>query len=261
MAGADFFRTGHSANEKSMKAALTLAGFILLAGLQPASAAYSVALNGIASLFSHKLATLVLGRGENYPPTGFTLAEGESQFGIKLLAVDAAGQRVQIEQHGKKIYLRLTGAAAMTGGATVEVTVKSAAPAPGEWSVESYLNSEAVRRIQAGQTPWPTTIAGGNPARTAAENSDATPDKSNFNPAPVAATATAAADFTKELWYQDSLVIEQQRAATVAAVLAGDKTPWPRTPLTPPGTPSRLLDRETIYGDHIPGLRPYGFVD
>ena len=245
-----------------MKAALMLAGSLLLAGLHPAAAAYSVELNGIVSLFSHKTALLVLGRGENNKPASFMLSEGEAQFGIKLLAVDVAGQRVQIEQHGKKSYLRLYGAPNISDDTAVEPAVKpNRQPVPGELSVDSYLASEEVRRIQAGNPIYKFTSAGNsrnkNEANRSADSSSGNGSKSSSS----AAATDGAGDFTKELWYQDSLVIEQQRAATVAEVLAGQKTPWPRTPLTPTGTPGQLLDRETLYGDHIPGLRVYGFVD
>ena len=245
-----------------MKAALILAGSLLLAGLHPAAAAYSVELNGIVSLFSHKTALMVLGRGEDNKPTSFTLSEGESQFGIKLLAVDVAGQRVQIERHGKISYLRLSGAPNITADPAVETAVKPISqPVPGELSVDSYLASEEVQRIQAGNPIYKFISAESNRKKNDANRSDdSNPGNGSKNSSSSAAT-TGAGDFTKELWYQDSLIIEQQRAATVAEVLAGQRDPWPRTPLTPTGTPSQLLDRETVYSNHIPGFRVYGFVD
>ena len=245
-----------------MKAALILAGLLLLAGLHPAAAAYSVELNGIVNLFSHKMALLVLGRGEDNKPASFTLSEGESQFGIKLLAVDVAGQRVQIERHGKISYLRLSGAPNITADPAVETAVKPISqPVPGELSVEAYLASEEVRRVQAGNPIYKFTSAESSRKKNDANRSDdSNPGNGSKNSSSSAAT-TGAGDFTKELWYQDSLIMEQQRAATVADVLAGRKSPLPRTPLTPPGTPGQLLDRETIYSDHIPGFRVYGFVD
>ena len=245
-----------------MKAALILAGSLLLASLHPAAAAYSVELNGIVSLFSHKTALLVLGRGENFKSTSFMLSEGESQFGIKLLAVDVAGQRVQIERHGEKSYLRLAGAPNITADPAVETAVTpNNQPVPGELSVDGYLASEGVRRIQAGNPIYKFTAAESpqnkNDANRSADSNPGNDSKSSSS----SASTAGATDFTGELWYQDSLIIERQRAATVAEVLSGEKTPWPRTPLTPLGTPGRLLDRETVYSDHIPNFKFYGFVD
>ena len=212
-----------------MKAALMLAGSLLLASLHPAAAEYSVELNGIVSLFSHKTALMVLGRGENNKPTSFTLSEGESQFGIKLLAVDVAGQRVQIERHGEKSYLRLYGAPNISDDTAVETAVKlNRQPVPGELSVDSYLASEDVQRIKSGNPIYKLTSAGNSRNKSDARSSDdSNPGNVSKNSSSSAATA-GTSDFTKELWYQDSLIIEQQRAATVADVLAGQKTPWRR---------------------------------
>ena len=229
--------------------------------MHPAAAAYSVQLNGIVGLFTPKMAMFVLGRGENYQPTSFMLSEGESQFGIKLLAVDVAGQRVLIERYNKKSYLNLRGTPNLTAAAPAPPVVATTnPPAPGELSVDKYLGSEAVQRIKAGNPVW-SAAPPASRQNTGAPGDNAGAADSENN-AGNSSTATAApADFTKELWYQDSLTIEQERAATVAEVLSGQKTPWPRTPLTPPGTPAQLVDRETLYGSYIPGLRPYGFVD
>jgi len=231
-----------------MKTALLLAGSLLLAGLQPA-AAYTVQLNGIVGLFNPKMAMFVLGRGENYPPTSFMLAEGESQFGIRLLAVDVTGQRVQIECYNKKSYLNLCGTPNVTNAVAAPTGVtQTRQPVPGELSVASYLASEAVQRIKEGNPLWvPAAPAGRQNTGSGTDN---------------AGTGTAVPeDFTKELWYQDSLALERARAETVAEVLSGERSPYPLTPLTPPGTPGQLLNQDVIYSDHISGFRTYGFVD
>jgi len=208
------------------------------------------------------MAMFVLGRGENSQSTSFMLSEGESQFGIKLLAVDVAGQRVQIERYNQKSFLNLCGTPNLTAAAAVPAVVATTTnpSAPGALSVEGYLASEAVQRIKAGNPLWvPTASASRQNTGSGADNAGAANSENSANNS--SASTAFPEDFTKELWYQDSLVIEQERAATAADVLSGQKTPFPRTPLTPPGTPGQLLDRETIYADHISGLRPYGFVD
>ena len=65
--------------------------------------------------------------------------------------------------------------------------------------------------------------------------------------------AVAVQDQSSQEWYVESMVIEQSRASTTQEVLAGDMTPWPRTPLTPPGTPANLVGQEVFFSNHMPG--------
>ncbi|MEI8288651.1 MAG: hypothetical protein WCH99_04215 [Verrucomicrobiota bacterium] len=246
-----------------MKAALILAASLLLAGWFPASAAGLVELNGIVCLFGGKTALLVLSREAEAKPTSFMLSEGESQFGIKLLAVDVARQRVLIEQFGLKQYLRICSAPNLTISADGETGAEAGGfRLSGEKAVEEFLASEVVQRIKSGDYVWNGRASGGNQNTQAADNAD--------NPA-AASTATAQKDtaqkdtaqkdYTKEYWYQDCLATEECRIRYAKEVLAGEMTPLPRTPLTPPGTPGKLMDREIIYSNRIPGYRMVGYVD
>ena len=236
-----------------MKTALILSASLLLAGGFPASAASSVELNGIVCLFGGKSAILVLSRETEANPTSFMLSEGESQFGIKLLAVDAARQRVLIEQSGLKQYLKICYAPNLTTPANGETGVETGGlRLLEEKAVADFLASEVVQRIKAGDYVWYGRTSGGNQTAEAANTAD--------NSAPASSSRTQK-DYTKENWYQDCLGIEESRINYAKEILAGEIPPLPRTPLTPPGTPGKLMDREILYSSHIPGYRMTGYVD
>ncbi len=253
---------------------------LLLAGGLAASAD-SVALKGITSLFGEKMAFLVLYQPAQTQPLNFALAEGESQFGFKLLAVDAAGHRVQVEQCGVKRYLRLGNAPDVAAPANPDpaeaadqpVIIK---PVPADrQAVASYLASDEVERIRAGHPVW--NSAGGGAGKTAggSQNFSPVPNEvaagNNLGQGAVAGgsagssnppgTGPAQNNYTDELWFQESMSIEQSRAMTVDEVLAGKMTPFPRTPLTPPGTPAPLVGQEVYFANYIPGFQVTGFLN
>jgi hypothetical protein len=71
-----------------------------------------VELNGVSSFFGHQRAFFVLNQPDQPGPCSFTLAVGESRFGIKLLAVNEALDHVEIENGGQKQTLRIRSATA-----------------------------------------------------------------------------------------------------------------------------------------------------
>ena len=77
----------------------------------------------------------------------------------------------------------------------------------------------------------------------------------------IGANSSTAPDVTQAFWYQESMNIEQSRIETAAEVLAGNATPWPRTPLTPAGTNPQLVGAETFFGNQIPGFITPGFLN
>jgi hypothetical protein len=68
-------------------------------------------------------------------------------------------------------------------------------------------------------------------------------------------SAIALKDQSETEWYQESVSIEQSWIQTAQSVLVGDMTPWPRTPLTPAGTPGDLVGEETFFSSHTPGFK------
>jgi hypothetical protein len=239
---------------------------LLLLGLLRGAAEDAVELNGITCLLGSKMACLLLYQTARPKPINFMLAEGESQFGVKLLAVDAAGGRVQIQHQGAKKYLRIGSVPGMSALAAPEPVKATARPAlPDAQAVAGYLAGEEVKRIQAGNPVW-----NGMGASAAKNNSSAGQNTSggqndaagtgSGNSSPSTAPSSQN-DYAGEVWYQESVSIEQSRAMTVNDVLAGTMTPWPRTPLTPANTPAQLISREVFFSNHIPGFRVTGFLN
>ena len=247
-----------------MKASLIPGALLLLAGSLNSSAADLVELNGITCLCGEKMAFLVLHQPAQTDPLNFALAEGESQFGFKLLAVDAIGHRVQIEKCGVKKFLRLgcapdvtalnhlQPAAAADPGALVEPVSMDGS------SVASYLNSEELQRIKSGHPIWNAAVAGVDKKNTGGQNASA---GNNAVAASNPGAPSSQPDYTGELWYQESLSIEQSRAMTANDVFTGKLTPFPRTPLTPPETPGQLVGQEVYFANYIPGFRVTGFLN
>ena len=312
MAGADVSAPAIPPEKPNVKPILLLGAALLLAGGMSLAAADSVELNGITCLPGENLACFLLYQPTLTKPLTFMLGEGESRFGFKLLAVDAPGHRVLVEQCGVKKYVRIgsapelivtpagpKAATAMTNPAAT-VTKPTAAE---EQAVARYLASDEVQRIQAGKPILPGALASavnnsassqnsaagaGNAGQnanavnstggqTANAASDANNLGQNFNAgtggdlvasvgtssgSPASAAAPAGQNsYTGEVWYQESLALEQWRAMTAAQVLDGSMTPFPRTPLTPPGTPTQLVGQDVYFASHIPGYKVIGYLD
>ncbi len=247
-----------------MKAFLIPGAFLLLAGSLNSSAADLVELNGITSLCGEKMAFFILHQPARTDPLNFALAEGESQFGFKLLAVDPIGHRAQIEKCGVKKILRLGSASDVTVTAKPEPAMTigqpvldQSVPADGK-SVASYLASEALQRIKSGHPIWNGTVAGADKKNTGGQNASA---GNNAVAASNSGAPSTQPDYANEEWYQESVSIEQSRALTANEVLAGRLTPFPRTPLTPPETPGQLVGQEVYFANYIPGFRVTGFLN
>jgi hypothetical protein len=247
-----------------MKASLIPGALLLLAGGLNSSAADLVELNGITCLCGEKMAFFVLHQPARTDPLNFALAEGESQFGFKLLAVDAIGHRVQIEKCGAKKFLRLGAAPDLTVTANPEPAttigqpaLDKSVPADGK-SVASYLASEELQNIKSGHPIWTAAVAGADKKNTGGQNASA---GNNAVAASNPGIPSSQPDYTGELWYQESLSIEQSRALTANDVLAGRLTPFPRTPLTPPETPGQLVGQEVYFANYIPGYQVTGFLN
>ena len=205
----------------------------------------AVELIGMAAILGDNRAIFVFNQPMPSSPRSFMLVEGESRFGIRLLAVDAASGCVRIENGGRKQSLRIC-------------------TAPTLLSDSSGRGDLADDEMKAGNPGWGTLPETGN-GSTANGNRSSSNQNSNSgsNSAPGQSPvsnsngvdpATAPKDQSNAEWYQESLSIEQSRLETAQSVLAGEMTPWPRTPLTPAGTPANLISGETFFSNHIPGF-------
>jgi hypothetical protein len=217
-----------------------------------AAAAVPVALSGVCNILGDPRAVLVLhpeAAGQNV-----ILAEGESAAGIKLLAVDMAASCVRIENGGQAQTLRL--------GNAPHFALLGEASGPGQYFLARGRDGMVgtpgadgvVAAILPGNPGWGTLppLAGGNGAGTQPISSmtiappAAAGNASNVDPA-IALKSPADTE-----WYQESLGIEQSRKDTAQQVLAGEMDAWPRTPLTPPGTPAALLGDGMFFSNHLP---------
>ena len=294
-----------------MKTSWFLGALLLMAGGISLPAADSVELNGITCLPGENLACFLLYQPTLTKPLTFMLGEGDSRYGFKLLAVDAPGRRVLVEQCGVKKFVRIGSAPELlvtpakpkaVMSTTEQVATVTKPTREEEQAVARYLASEAVQRIQAGKPIPPGALdnatknsANGQNTATGAGNTvqnanagtsnggqtasaavDANNPGQNFNAgtggglvasvgssgSPTSsATPSGQNSYTSEVWYQQSLALEQWRAATAAQVLDGSMTPFPRTPLTPPGTPTQLVGQDVYFASHIPGYKVIGFLN
>ena len=234
-----------------MKTALTLAT-LLLAALGTLRAA-TVELSGFACLFNEKLALLVLYPSPPATPVNFTLSEGQEQNGIKLVAVDTVNHRVAIEQDGVRKIVSLSGTPILDNNAGQPGTDVAGSTLDPQALATYLAGNEETKRIQAGNPVW-KGAGGGNGGASIQTGG-------NVNNSAGSTGSANAPDYTKEPWYQDSVVMEQTRLATAQDVANGDASPLPRTPLTPDITPPQLIGKETFYGNHIPHFIVPGYVE
>jgi hypothetical protein len=240
---------------------------ILALGLMLAPAGFCqprmVELNGLVALGNEKLALLTLKTDGSDGPASFMLAEGQARNGVKLLHVDMTNRRAEVDQAGMRETIVISGQAklvATVGGGTDGGTNGLNRPVDPA-VLAAYLNGDEVDKIKAGAPV--VAFFGGAAASgtgTASGNSSGAANGSSTSPGSGQSTAKTA-DHSNEVWYQESVNIEQARLATAQDVVAGNATPWPRTPLTPASTPAQLIGPETVFGNQIPRWVPPGLVD
>ncbi len=242
---------------------------ILIAATHQASAfgpqvERSLELNGISDTFGHKSAFFVLARPDVWAmPRSFMLAVGESQYGIKLLSVDADFSHVQIERDGLKQSLRLRSAMDLLPPTVSEMTgTPGKTSARGEDGLAENMGpNNLVDARLAGMPGYGSLPAissrSPSPVKNPAPGAASTPGSkpSNSNDPNGVDPAIVFQDQSQSEWYQESANIERNRKETAPAVLAGEMDPWPRTPLTPSGISDKLIGNETFFSDHIPGYR------
>lgn len=126
----------------------------------------TVEVNGIVSLFGQNTAFLVLHPTAREKSVSFALSEGDTRYGVKLLAVDVARHRVKIEHSGAVACLRLGSA---PGSLRWTMDSASSDGFPGERNLtagqqsglESFLNGHSAEEIRSGQ-PAAALLPGGS---------------------------------------------------------------------------------------------------
>jgi len=276
--------------EGMMKRPFTFITFWLMAGLCVDAASpvvlcasnppLAVELTGLTTILGDNRAIFVLNQPGPSSPRSFMLVEGESRFGITLLAVDAASGCVQIENGGHRQSLRICSTPTLLSQSSnrgaAGYQTKSFDRDGNGFAGNSGTGDPVDNETLAGNPGWGTLPRIGNSSTsngsssTSNQNSNSTTSNPNSTSNPNFASgkstapnsngsngvdpATALKDPSNTEWYQESASIEQNRLETAQSVLAGEMTPWPRTPLTPAGTPADLIAGETFFANHIPGF-------
>jgi hypothetical protein len=280
-------------NNPPMKTPLLLGVVLLLAGGLSSPAADSVELNGISCLGSQNLACFLLFQPAAVKPINFMLAEGESKYGFTLVAVEAAKRRVVVQQCGVKKYVRINSTPELIP--TNDPEAETVAPgrhsiplqASDKAAVAAYLAADDAARILAGNPRLPVAVVpgavnGSNSGHgTSTGQNDAGPDvasppggsgtsSSSGNQGvntgitggnSTGTTGTGPDNSQNQLWIQESTSLEQSRLQTWDQVLSGQLEPLPRTPLTPPGTPSQLVGQDVFFANFIPGFKETGYLN
>jgi hypothetical protein len=215
----------------------------------------AVELNGIVNFSGFDCAFFVLDQPGSSALRSFMLTQGESRFGIKLLAMDATSGCVQIVNCGQKQSLRICSAPDLT---LSSVSGAADYPAKSFVSVNGGINSfgDSDSDVSVDPATIPGNPGFGTIPKSASAQSSPTPNSSSASTTDSRGTDPAVTfqDQANADWYQDAAIMEQERRETAQQVLSGEMTPFPLTPLTPPGTPSQLIGDDAIYADHIPGF-------
>ena len=220
------------------------------------AASVGVELNGLCNILGDRRAVLVVS-----PEAGaqnIVLAEGESFGEIKLIAVDMATRQVLIDNGGQTQTLRLCGTPSLSPFADASGQTERYLAHGLDGMVGSLGADGKVAETSPGNPGWGTLpmIAAANSAAkkpSAAATQPAAPSAGDSGVSPIASPANPANTQPDTEWYQESESLEQNRRETAAQVLAGEMEPWPRTPLTPAGTPAALVGKELFFSSHVPG--------
>jgi hypothetical protein len=248
-------------------AIIALTGSLLAnAGGNPA-APLPVELNGIANFFGVQQAFFVLTQAGT---DNFALSPGETKNGIKLIAIDAVANLVQIEYAGQRESLRICRAPDLTASSTVGSRWPAGQPLtdllltnnddvidPNQPGNPGFGTIPPLAGAAAAQAKKSSTDAGGlNPVadNAAAQGGNSPADGNGPNP------AEQLKSHANEDWYQDALSIEQSRQSTMQDVLSGQMTPLPLTPLTPAGTPANLISHDGLFANHMPNFYKFSMV-
>jgi hypothetical protein len=215
-----------------------------------------VTLDGIAVIFDDHRAmfktTTVAGE--------FSLREGEKYFGIKLLSIDLKSSCVLIDNRGEVQTLHICNPPSL-----ISTSGENGGSSNGETTATGILaaqNAETTGDRSEIATNFiathPEFFLAGNGGSGAAKNPATTsPAAGNTEASPPPTGGTDASQTpTTEVyywWMKDAQKMEVARLQTADRVLAGEWPPYPRTPLTPPGTSPRLVN-ETMDMNYGPGI-------
>lgn len=231
---------------------------------QPAPVPATIVLDGVISIPGGNWAFFRISFSGNMPGADFMLAEGQSRYGIQLLAVNTPAGTVTVRKQGQTQTLSICQPPALlatTGSDSAAAGRPSpdanAAAAGMAASIGGKTQSAAVPRfahpVNAAGWDWayPRTTAATNPGDNPVTANNA--DVGNANGA-AGTSGSATQEHLYQWWTKEAQKIEQARLDTAQRVLAGEWPAYPLTPLTPSDTPSQLIGPDSLFMEHGPGM-------
>jgi len=231
-----------------------------------------IVLNGIAATLGDKRAFFRVSFTAGAREANFMLAEGQSRYGIRLLAVNPQLSTVTVSHEGLTQTISICSTPTLLS--TPASDIASAPPGnndvPGVNSGGNALASSD--EVQAADPPHfahPVHAAGWgggqNGSSGGAANNAASGDNGSDNGSVGSSSggngsvgssfgANGSQEHLYQWWVQEAQKIEQARIETAQRVLAGEWQPYPLTPLTPPSTSPQLIGPDSVFMEHGPGM-------
>ena len=247
-----------------------------------------IVLNGVMTASDARRAFFRAAFTPGAPKVDFMLAEGETRYGIQLLAVDARLNAVKIRNHGlvqtipicqtpELVWSAIKASAAGVSGLTTASGRQNNRPVQAEVSLEEAnanplmsvagvsLAAGSPRSINNGSSSNGSSSNGsssnGSSSNGGSNNEGSNNDGSNNDGTPSTADAGnsngstfESQDHRYQWWIQEAQKIEQARIETAQRVLAGEWQPYPLTPLTPSGTSPQLIGPSSVFMEHGLGV-------
>jgi hypothetical protein len=227
----------------------------LLAGIvsvRAQSEPIDIILNGIIAIGDDHRAFFIAAGGN------FSLTEGQSRYGIKLLTVKTSSGCVQIENRGQVQTIHIRGTPNVAFDAASHPVIVKTSVVNADGSVQDIY----VTNLPSNYAPLCANalgVAANETISSAANQTSATQTAVDDN-AEVTNAKNSATDNSAngkqvyQWWMQEAQKIEQARMDTASRVMAGEWQPYPLTPLTPTGTSPALIGPDSVFMDHGPGI-------
>ena len=222
-----------------------------------------IVLNGLMTLSGDRQAFFKVSFTSGASAADFMLSEGQTRYGIRLLAVNTRSNVVTISSQGFTRNISICATPTLLAS-----TDSGAGPATAanknDPGADATGNSPAsIDETQPADPPrfaHPVNAAGwgGLQNGSTSDPGNNTPSISSADSAGSTSAASSGDSQTSEhvyqWWVKEAEKVEQARQETAQRVLAGEWPPYPLTPLTPPGTPPQLVGADSVFMDHGPGI-------
>jgi hypothetical protein len=235
-----------------------------------------IVLNGITTILGDNRALFKVSFTAGASGAGFMLAEGQTRYGIQLLAVNTQSNTATIRHQGRTQIIPICPtptlldgtAAANRGVASGKFRGRNKSgmmiPAGSAPASENETQPAAEGQlVQSGHGGSGGASSGSLPNDASGNDNHSAPGNSDNNTIPVtdsgASGPGSAGDNGSpapvyQWWIKEAQKIEQARQETAQRVTAGEWPAYPLTPLTPAGTPAQLIGADSVFMDHGPGV-------